>query len=75
MKENFDSNSFEENDMKRMLYEQLKKGGILDGLKSQLRSKLYDQLKMKNEKRSPYLRDQSNQLSFKMCASLITDFM
>ena len=28
----------------------MKKSGVLDGLKSQLRGRLYDQLKLKNEK-------------------------
>jgi hypothetical protein len=31
--------------------------GILDGLKSQLRGKLYDQLKLKNEKAGLNLKD------------------
>ena len=40
----------EEVDLKRNLYMSMKNSGVLNDLKSQLRSKLYDQLRLKNEK-------------------------
>ena len=43
--------------MKRRLYESMKKAGILDGLKSQMRGRLYDQMKLKNEKVSINFKD------------------
>ena len=53
----------------------MKASGILDGLKSNLRQKLYDQLKLKNEKSGLNFRDQSNRLSFKIAVSMMADFM
>ena len=49
-KENYseESNSGgQETELKRKLFENLKKAGILDGMKSTLRGRLYDQLKPK----------------------------
>ena len=37
----------DEQELKRTLYESMKNSGVLGSLKSQLRSKLYDQLKIK----------------------------
>lgn len=53
-KENFseDSNAFhemnnqQENELKRRMYENMKKAGILEGLKSNMRGNLYKQLKL-----------------------------
>ena len=58
-KENFghSSNNFSENEIKKHLYDSMKSSGILDGLKSNLRQKLYDQLKLKNEKAGLNYRD------------------
>lgn len=53
----------------------MKSMGILDGLKSQLRGKLYDQLRLKNDKVDLNLKDSSNRLSFKLAVSMIADFM
>ena len=43
------SNNPDEIELKRTLYESMKNSGVLGSLKSQLRSKLYDQLKIKQE--------------------------
>ena len=40
----------DDGDLKRSLYESMKNAGVLNSLKSTLRAKLYDQLKLKNEK-------------------------
>lgn len=53
----------------------MKKSGVLDGLKSQLRGRLYDQLKLKNEKADVNLNNVSNRLSFKIAVSLVADLM
>jgi hypothetical protein len=42
--------TYDEQELKKTLYESMKNSGVLGGLKSQLRSKLYDQLKLKTEK-------------------------
>lgn len=58
--------------MKRKLFENLKKAGVLDGMKSTLRGRLYEQLRLKGEKpRDP----KANQLGFKIAASLVADLM
>ena len=43
--------------MKRKLYENLKKAGILGGLQSNMRGALYEQLKLKNERNGINLKD------------------
>ena len=53
----------------------MKKTGVLDSLKSQLRGKLYDQLKVQNEKADLNLKSVTNRLTFKIAASLIADLM
>ena len=53
----------------------MKNAGVLNSLKSQLRSKLYDQLRLKNEKVDVNLRDTQNRLSFKIAVSLCADLM
>lgn len=65
----------EESELKRNLYESMKNSGVLNTLKSQLRSKLYDQLKLKNEKADLNLRETKNRLTFKIAVSLIADLM
>ena len=40
----------EEVDLKKNLYMSMKNSGVLNSLKADLRSKLYDQLRLKNEK-------------------------
>jgi hypothetical protein len=40
----------DENDLKKQLFVSMKNSGVLNSLKSQLRSKLYDQLRLKNER-------------------------
>lgn len=65
----------EENELKRNLYESMKNSGVLNTLKSQLRSKLYDQLKLKNERVDVNLRETRNRLPFKIAVSLIADLM
>ena len=47
----------DEGDLKRNLYEKMKNAGVLNALKSQLRSKLYDELKLKNEKAGINLKE------------------
>ena len=53
----------------------MKKSGVLDSLKSQLRGRLYDQLKLKNEKADVNLNNITNRLTFKVAVSLIADLM
>ena len=65
----------EEGDLKKNLYESMKNAGVLNALKSQLRSKLYDQLRLKNEKAGTNLKEETNRLSFKIAVSLIADLM
>ena len=74
-KENYSGNNLSEQEIKKQLYDSMKSSGILDGLKSQLRGRLYDQMRLKNEKVGINLRDQSNRLSFKIAVSMMADFM
>jgi hypothetical protein len=76
-KENSSKNdAYDESELKRTLYESMKNSGVLGGLKSQLRSKLYDQLKLKSEKGGAVLMgDTKNRLSFKIAVSLCADLM
>ena len=53
----------------------MKNAGALNSLKSQLRAKLYDQLRLKNERADVNLRDTQNRLTFKLAVSLIADLM
>jgi len=58
--------------MKRKLFENLKKAGVLDGMKSTLRVRLYEQLRLKAEKP----KDKgANQLAFKIANSIVADLM
>lgn len=67
----------DENELKRTLYESMKNSGVLGSLKSQLRSKLYDQLKVKQtESQKGELTGHSrNKLNFKVAVSLCADLM
>jgi hypothetical protein len=68
----------DESELKRTLYESMKNSGVLGSLKSQLRSKLYDQLKIKadNSSKPSELTVQSrNKLNFKVAVSLCADLM
>ena len=61
-----------ENEMKRKLFENLKRAGVLDGMKSTLRGRLYEQLRIKSDRpKDP----KENQLSFKLATSLVADLM
>ena len=53
----------------------MKNAGVLNSLKSQLRSKLYDQLRLKNERVDVNLKETQNRLTFKVAVSLIADLM
>ncbi len=68
------NNAGQENEMKRRLFENLKKAGVLDGMKSTLRGRLYEQLRLKNEKPKSQA-ERNNQLSFKIATSLVADLM
>ena len=59
--------------MKKRLFENMKKAGVLDGLKTHMRGRLYEQLKLKNERAGVNLKDQSNRLSFKLAVSIVAD--
>ena len=66
----------QENEMKRRLFENLKKAGILDGMKSTLRGRLYEQLRVKkggNNNVSPY--QGKNKMTYKVATSLVADLM
>ena len=43
--------------MKKKLFDNMKKAGILDGLKSHMRGRLYEQLKLKNDKVNVNFKD------------------
>ena len=64
-----------EQSMKQQLFDQMKSSGVLDSLKSQLRGRLYDQLKLKSEKTDTNLKSVNNRLSFKIAVSLVADLM
>ena len=53
----------------------MKNSGVLNSLKSQLRSKLYDQLRLKNERVDVNLKETKNRLAFKIAVSLMADLM
>ena len=53
----------------------MKNAGVLNSLKSQLRAKLYDQLRLKNERVDVNLQDTQNRLTFKLAVSMIADLM
>jgi hypothetical protein len=63
------------NELKKNLYDSMKNTGVLNSLKSQLRSKLYDQLRLKNEKSDVNLNETRNRLTFKIAVSLVADMM
>ena len=52
-----------ETNVKTQLFDQMKKSGVLDSLKSQLRGRLYEQLKLQNEKAD--LSNKIKKLEFK----------
>lgn len=52
-----EANSQSENELKKRLYDNMKKAGILDGLKTNMRVRLYEQLKLKNDKASLNFKD------------------
>ena len=54
-RETISNSNPDEAELKRSLYESMKNSGVLGSLKSQLRSKLYGQLKIKSEKKLPEL--------------------
>ena len=60
--------------MKRKLFENLKKAGVLDGMKSTLRGRLYEQLRLKSGEKGGK-GPKNNQLAFKLATSLIADLM
>ena len=76
---NRDSTSHDEVELKRTLYESMKNSGVLGSLKSQLRSKLYDQLKIKQDQQKSQPHELTklsrNQLNFKVAVSLVADLM
>ena len=71
-----DKSSTQEHMLKQQLFDQMKKSGVLDSLKSQLRGRLYEQLKIKNEKGTDFeMKSINNRLSYKLAISLISDLM
>ena len=64
-----------ETELKQQLFSSMKNAGVLNSLKSQLRAKLYDQLRLKNEKVDMNLRETQNRLTFKIAVSLVADLM
>jgi hypothetical protein len=63
--------------MKRRLFDNLKKAGVLDGMKSTLRGRLYEQLRGSSGQKSLAIKggDKANQLAYKLAASLVADLM
>ena len=47
----------DENELKQQLFSSMKNAGVLNSLKSQLRAKLYDQLRLKNERVDVNVKD------------------
>ena len=70
-KENSQEDINGEAEMKRRLFENLKSAGVLDGMKSTLRGRLYDQLRMKGSGKP----DKKQGLSYKISTSLVADLM
>ena len=70
-----DSNTPQETELKKRLFDNLKKAGVLDGMKSTMRTRLYEQLKLKDQRVAVNFKDQSNRLAFKIAVSLISDLM
>ena len=64
-----------ETELKQQLFSSMKNAGVLNSLKSQLRAKLYDQLRLKNERVDVNLKETQNKLTFKLAVSLIADLM
>lgn len=67
--------SGQEATVKAQLFDSMKKSGVLDSLKSQLRGRLYEQLKLQNEKADVNFKNVNNRLTFKIAVSLISDLM
>lgn len=62
--------------MKRKLFDNLKKAGVLDGMKSTLRVRLYEQLRLKaTSSSSKAAAAGENKLIFKLAVSLVADLM
>jgi len=76
-KENYSDNqpSSHDSEMKRKLFATLKKSGVLDGMKSTMRSKLYEQLRLNSGGALVKGGDKKNQLGFKIATSIIADLM
>lgn len=53
----------------------MRKAGILDGIKANMRGSLYESLKLKNDRAGLNIKDSSNRLSFKLAVSIIADLM
>lgn len=70
-----DKQSTQEALFKQQLFEQMKKAGVLDGLKSQLRSSLYEQLKVKKDRTDFDVATINNRHSFRIAVSLVADLM
>ena len=47
----------DEVDLKKNLYTSMKNSGVLNSLKADLRSKLYDQLRLKNERQDVHFKE------------------
>jgi len=61
--------------MKRKLFDNLKRAGVLDGMKSTLRVRLYEQLRLKQQQQPLKDRQGENKLAFKLAVSLVADLM
>lgn len=79
----YESKKVDMGDFKSSLYQSFKGNGILDSLKAQMRSKIFETLKKKNADGrgadaltvKAKLQDKENNLIYKICISLINDFL
>ena len=79
----YESKKVDMGDFKSSLYQSFKGNGILDSLKAQMRSKIFETLKKKNTDGrgadaltvKAKLQDKENNLIYKICISLINDFL
>ena len=71
-------------DFKRGLYDSFKSNGVLDSMKAQMRTKIFETLKKRNASsgvgdRGISVRDKlegkDNNLVYKLCVSIINDFL
>lgn len=81
-KENSALQNMSEEDMKQHLFDKMSSAGITNGLKAEMRTRLYNQLKAQSKGDihgsrgvATQLKNLPNALSYKLVVSLVADFM